>query len=134
MSDARMHLKILLPFQVVADERDVSRIVVDTAAGSFGFLPHRLDCVASLVPGILIYETEGNGEVFVAVDEGTVIKTGMDVLVSVRRAQAGTDLARLRDAVDQEYLTFSEQEQSARKVMARMETGFIRQLANLHHD
>lgn len=134
MSDARLHLKILLPFHVFLDTGDVSRLVVDTAAGAYGILPHRLDCVAALVPGILIYETEEDGEKFVAVDEGTVIKTGSRVLVSVRRAQAGADLARLREAVEKEFLTLSEQQQSVREVMAKMETGFIRQMANLHHE
>jgi len=42
--------------------------------------------VAALAPGILIYETEVEGEVYVAVDEGVLVKTGPDVLVSVRRA------------------------------------------------
>lgn len=36
----------------------------------FGLLPHRPDCVAALVPGILIYESDAEGEVYVAVDEG----------------------------------------------------------------
>ena len=54
----------------------MSRIVAETREGSFGLLPHRLDCVAALAPGILIYETEAEGEVFVAVDEGVLVKTG----------------------------------------------------------
>src|SRR6516225_1890670 len=49
-----MHLKILLPFQIFADESGVRRIVAETSAGSFGLLPHRLDCAAALVPGILL--------------------------------------------------------------------------------
>jgi alternate F1F0 ATPase F1 subunit epsilon/predicted F0F1-ATPase subunit len=81
----------------------VSRIVAETREGSFGLLPHRLDCVAALVPGILNYETEADGEVFVAVDEGVLVKTGADVLVSVRRAMGGTDLGRLRDAVERNF-------------------------------
>ena len=81
-----MNLKILLPFQVFAEKAGVSRIVAETREGSFGLLPHRLDCVAALAPGILIYETEAEGEVYVAVDEGVLVKTGADVLVSVRRA------------------------------------------------
>ena len=48
-----MHLKVLLPFQVFADKSGVSRIVAETGEGSFGLLPHRLDCVAALTPGIL---------------------------------------------------------------------------------
>ena len=53
-----MNLKVLLPFRVFTETTGVSRIVVETAAGSFGLLPHRLNCVAALVPGIRTYETE----------------------------------------------------------------------------
>src|SRR5271156_6346045 len=95
-----MNLKVLLPFQIFAEKTDVSRIVAETYTGSFGLLPHRLDCVAALAPGILIYETESDGEIFVAVDEGVLVKTGLDVLVSVRRAIVGTDLGKLRDSVE----------------------------------
>ena len=99
-----MNLKILLPFQVFAEKTGVSRIVAETREGSFGLLPHRLDCVAALAPGILIYEHEAEGEVYVAVDEGVLVKTGPDVLVSVRNAIAGTDLGQLREAVEREFL------------------------------
>lgn len=133
MPQPLMHLKVLLPFQVFAEKTDVSRIVAETRAGSFGLLPHRLDCVAALTPGILTYETEADGEAFVAVDEGVLVKTGPDVLVSVRRAVVGTDLGQLRDLVEKEYLTLNEQEQSVRSVMAKLETGLLRRLAQLQH-
>jgi F-type H+-transporting ATPase subunit epsilon len=100
MLPALMKLKILLPFQVFAEKTGVSRIVAETLAGSFGLLPHRLDCVAALAPGILVYETEAEGEVCVAVDEGVLVKTGPDVLVSVRRAIDGADLRQLRRQSD----------------------------------
>ena len=90
-----MHLKILLPFEIFAEKNGVSRIVAEGGGGSFGLLPHRLDCVASLVPGILIYENEGEREVYVAVDEGVLVKTGLDVFVSVHNAIGGTDLGQL---------------------------------------
>jgi len=129
-----MHLKVLLPFQVFAEETGVSRIVAETREGSFGLLPHRLDCVAALVPGILIYETETGGEVLVAVDEGVLVKTGPDVLVSVRRAIVGTDLRQLRDAVEKEFLTLDEHEQNVRSVTAKLESGFLRRFATFQHD
>ena len=129
-----MNLKILLPFQVFAEKSGVSRIVAETRAGSFGLLPHRLDCVAALTPGILIYETEAEGEVYVAVDQGVLVKTGPDVLVSVRRALGGTDLGHLRDSVAQEFLTLDEHEQSVRSVMAKLETGFLRRLTTFQHE
>ena len=129
-----MNLKVLLPFQIFAEKTGVSRIVAETREGSFGLLPRRLDCVAALVPGILTYETGAEGEVFVAVDEGVLVKSGPDVLVSVRRALAGTDLGQLRDAVEQEFLTLDEQEQSVRSVMAKLETGFLRRFAAFQHE
>jgi F-type H+-transporting ATPase subunit epsilon len=68
------------------------------------------------------------------VDEGVLVKIGQDVLVSVRRAFSGTDLRHLRDAVEQEFLTLDEQEQSVRSVLAKMESGLIRRMAAFHHE
>jgi F-type H+-transporting ATPase subunit epsilon len=129
-----MNLKVLLPFQVFAEQAGVTRIVAETREGSFGLLPHRLDCVAALVPGILIYQTEAGDEVLVAVDEGVLVKTGADVLVSVRRAIGGTDLGQLHAAVEKEFLTLDEDEQSVRTAVAKLETGFLRRLANFQHE
>jgi F-type H+-transporting ATPase subunit epsilon len=129
-----MTLKVLLPFQVFVEKTEVSRIVAETRDGSFGLLPHRLDCVAALSPGILTYETPSDGEVFLAVDEGVLVKTGPDVLVSVRRAQGGTDLGQMREAVEREFLTLDEQEQSVRSVLAKMEGDLIRRIAMLQSD
>ena len=129
-----MNLKVLLPFQIFAEKTGVSRIVAETREGSFGILPHRLDCVAALAPGILTYETDSDGEVFVAVDEGVLIKSGQDVLVSVRRALGGADLGQLRAAVEREFLALDEREQSVRSVLAKMEADLVRRMASLHHD
>ena len=129
-----MNLKVLLPFQIFADKTGVSRIVAESREGSFGLLPHRLDCVAALSPGILTYETDADGEVYMAVDEGVLVKTGPDVLVSVRRALGGTDLGQLRDAVEKEFLALDEQEQSVRAVMAKLEAGFLHRFASLQHE
>jgi F-type H+-transporting ATPase subunit epsilon len=126
-----MTLKVLLPFEVFADEKGVTRIVVETAQGSFGLRSQRLDCVAALVPGILSFEAEGPGEVFLAIDEGVLVKTGSTVVISVRRAFRGNDLARLRDAVEEEFLTLDAREKEMRTAMARLETGFLRRFAAL---
>jgi F-type H+-transporting ATPase subunit epsilon len=130
----RMNLKILLPFGVFAEQSGVSRIVAETGEGSFGILPHRLDCVAALTPGILVYATEAAGEAYLAVDEGLLVKTGPEVLVSVRRALGATDLGRLRDVVEREYLTLNTHEQRARSVMAKLEIGVLRRFATFQHE
>lgn len=128
-----MQLDILLPSQVFAKERGVRRIVVQTLQGSLGLLPRRLDCVAALVPGILVYETADGVEHYLAVDEGVLVKAGAQVRVSVRRAIAGDDLHVLREAVEQDFLALDEQEQTVRSAMARLETGFMRRFMDLHH-
>lgn len=129
-----MNLKILLPFKVFAEKHNVSRIVARTATGSFGLLPHRLDCVAALVPGILVFETAEEGEVYLAVDEGVLVKSGADVLVSVRNAIGGTDLGMLHEAVNQEFLNLDDQERKVRSVLAKLESGFIRRFAEFHRE
>lgn len=134
MSPTLMNLKILLPFQVFAESTDVSRVVAESSGGSFGLLPRRLDCVAAIVPGILIYETEQDGEVYVAVDEGVLVKAGRDVLISVRHAISGKDLHQLRASVEKEFLTLDGREQSVRTVMAKLESGLLHRLAAFQHE
>jgi F-type H+-transporting ATPase subunit epsilon len=129
-----MNLKILLPFQIFTEKTEVLRIVAETGIGSLGILPHRLDCVVALLPSILCYETEAEGEVYIAVDEGVLVKTGSEVLISVRRAMVGESLAQLRAAVEQEFLTLDENEQSIRSVMAKLESGFLRRFTRFQHD
>lgn len=106
-------------------ESGVKRIVVHTLQGFVGLLPHRLDCTAAIAPGILTYETEADGEVYLAVDQGILVKSGLDVMVSVRRAMRGHDLDQLHEAVKREFLQVEQQEQAVREVLAKMESGFI---------
>jgi len=129
-----MRLKVLVPFQVFVEQTDVLRLVVETPEGSFGLWPNRLDCVAALAPGILTYETQADGEIFMAVDEGVMVKTGTDVCISVRRAHHGGSLSELHETVTQEFLDLNEKEQSTRAVMAKLETGFLHRLAHFQHE
>ncbi|HMT80739.1 MAG TPA: F0F1 ATP synthase subunit epsilon [Azonexus sp.] len=134
MPSASMQLKILLPFKVFAENQDVLRIVAESRSGAFGLLPNRLDCAAALVPGILTYETRNEGEVSLAVDEGVLVKTGNEVLVSVRNAIGGMDLGELHQAIEREFLNLDEQEKSVRSVLAKLESGFIRRFAEFSHE
>lgn len=129
-----MRLKVLLPFGVFVDVTDVSRIVAETPEGSFGLLPRRLDCIAALTPGLLVYQTAGEDEVCLAVDEGVLVKTGADVFISVRRALCGKDLGQLREAVTQQFEMQDAQDRALRSSMARLESGFLRRFAGFEHD
>ncbi|HPX61815.1 MAG TPA: F0F1 ATP synthase subunit epsilon [Deltaproteobacteria bacterium] len=134
MDNELMHLRILLPCTVFSERRDVRRIVIETPGGSCGLLPHRLDCVAALCPGILTYETAEGETVYVAVNEGVMVKTGLAVMVSVRYAIGGTDLGHLRQAVEQDFRRLDEHGQHIRTAMARLESSFMRRLAEFRHE
>lgn len=134
MQPAQMNLKILLPYKIYAEKPHVVRMVAVTHEGAFGILPHRLDCVASLAAGILVFEVEGEAETYIAVDEGVLVKTGLEVLVSVRNAIGGIELSQLRVAVEKEFMHLDEEEQKLRSVLVKMESGFIRHLTAFHQE
>lgn len=89
--------------------------------------------MAALTPGILVYENAAHEEIYVALDQGVLVKTGMQVRVSVRRALAGKDLGLLRAAVEQEFLVLEAQENDVRQVMARLQAGFVQRMARLEY-
>jgi len=129
-----MNLKILLPYRVFLDKAEVTRVVVQTIEGSFGLMPHRLDCVTPLVPGILTFETEGAGETYIAIDRGVLIKAGPDVTVSVRQAIAGEQLDQLKESLQKQFVNLDEQEKQVRMTTAKLESGFVRRFASLQHE
>lgn len=120
-----MRLKVLTPTEVLVDE-DVGKVTAEAENGSFCLLPKHVDFVAALVPGLLSYETPDAQEVFVAVDEGTLVKQGGTVRVSVRRGVRGGELGRLHRAVQERFRRQDEREREVRSVMAKIEAGFVR--------
>src|SRR6266542_300940 len=132
MRFSSMQLKILLPFKIFLEEKGVKNIVAENENGFFGLLPNRLDCATILVPGILSYVNESDKEMYIAVDEGVLIKTGADVFVSVRNAIGGADLGKLREEVKKDFLNLDEQEKKVRSVVAKLEGNFIRRFLEFH--
>ena len=128
-----MNLRIQLPFAVLLEKPGIRRMVAETGGGFFGLLPHRLDCAAALTPGILIYEGMEGGEQYVAVDRGVLVKTGLDVSVSVRNAVVGGDLGTLRRLVEDRFVNVAEDEWQTRALLAKMESEMIRETTRLRH-
>jgi F-type H+-transporting ATPase subunit epsilon len=121
-----MNLKVLLPTEILLDE-EVRKVTAEAGNGSFCLLPKHVDFVAALVPGLLSFETEKEGEeVFLAVTEGVLVKSGQEVLVSVRNAVRGGDLGEMRRIVKEKFMVLDEKEKTARTAMARIEAGFVR--------
>jgi len=130
MENILMTLKILLPFKIFAEVKNVRSVIADTNAGSYGFLPQRQDCVAILVPGIFSYETDTIH--YLAVDEGILIKTGPQVMISVRNAIGGADLGKLGDAVKNEFLKIDESGKDVSYLASKLESGLMNRLKKFH--
>jgi|SRR6056297_3243076 len=125
-----MRLEVITPMAICVD-RAVRRIVAEAPDGHFGMLPGHVDFVSELVPGILRYETAEGTERFVAVNSGTLVKSGDDVRVAVRGAVDGDDLIALRAKVEFDFRQRDEDERDARAALARLEADIIRRFSQL---
>ena len=121
-----MHLKLVLPTEVLVDQA-VLKVTAEGMNGSFCLLPQHVDWVSTLLPGIFSFETERGEEIFLAVDEGVLVKQGDRVWVSVRNAVRGDRLETLQQAVQHQLRLLDEREQRARSMLARLETSFVRE-------
>lgn len=133
MNNHLMNLHISVPSSVVLDVGGIRRIVAESRHGFFGILPGRLDCVACLVAGVLVYETEDRQEHYVALDEGMLVKTGFDVEVSVHNATVAHELGTVLKIVTEEFETSSELEKQIRTSLAKLESNFVRRLMEFRH-
>lgn len=124
-----MRLKVLLPSVVLLDTA-VTKIVAEAENGCFCLLPRHVDFVAALAPGILSYWTQ-EGEHFLAVDEGTLVKCGQQVLVSTRNAAAERSLTALKDTVITEFHAIDEHERQTRTALGRLEAAAMRRFLEL---
>ena len=125
-----MLLKILLPAEILL-ELEVKKIVAEAENGSFCLMPNHTDFVATLAPGLFTYERAEGGQEVMAMDVGTLVKKGSDVLVSTRNAVRAADLGKLKQVVVQQYDILDEREKMVRSASAKLEASLIRRLIEL---
>ncbi|HNQ00684.1 MAG TPA: F0F1 ATP synthase subunit epsilon [Syntrophales bacterium] len=124
-----MKLKILLPAEVFLVE-EVSKVVAEAENGFFCLLPHHVDFTAALVPGVFSYQA-GDGEHYLAVDVGTLVKKGPDILVSIRNAVKSDALGQLKDIVVKKFEEIDEREKKARSAAAKLEIDLLRRFMEM---
>jgi F-type H+-transporting ATPase subunit epsilon len=135
MTNPLMTLKVLIPSGIFVLINDVATIILNTReSGSVCLLPHRLDCVATLSPGLMAYEEEGKNTSYLALDEGVMVKTGTNVLVSSRNAFRGDNLATLHELVQKQFLDLSADEQKSRLTSKKFEGALLRRLVEFSHE
>ena len=125
-----MMLKILLPAEVLIIQ-EVKKIVAEAENGSFCLMPNHIDFVATLAPGLFTYEPETGGQELLAMDVGTLVKKGADVLVSTRNAVRAPDLGKLKQVVVEQYDILDEREKMVRSAAAKLEASLIRRFVEL---
>ncbi|MCR3883778.1 F0F1 ATP synthase subunit epsilon [Methanotrichaceae archaeon M04Ac] len=119
-----MRLKVLLPTKILIDE-EVTKVVAEAEDGSFCILPRHIDFVAAMVPGIFSF-TSGEGEEFLGIDEGILVKCASTVTVSTRKAIRSRDLGMLKRTVQEEFRALDEREKKTRTILAKLEADFAR--------
>jgi F-type H+-transporting ATPase subunit epsilon len=119
-----MRLKVLLPMTILIDE-EVKKVVAEAENGFFCILPKHIDFVAALVPGIFSFQSD-EGEEFLAIDEGILVKCASDVMVSTRRAIRSKDLGMLKRTVREEFRALDEREKKTRTILAKLEADFAK--------
>lgn len=125
-----MKLKVLLPTKILLEE-EVTKITAEAENGSFCLLPRHIDFVTALVPGILIFVSVRGEEKFLAVDEGILVKSGVQVLVSTRHAVQSSDLGLLQQTVEKQFRILNEREKVTRSALAKLEVNIVRQFLEL---
>lgn len=132
MNSKIMHLKIMVPEQILAD-RQIDKIIAEAPDGFFCLKPRHIDFTSALRPGILYYYAEEQ-EHLIAVDEGILVKCGAEVLVSVLKASKGEELSELEDRVRDEFQKIEETEQTASFVLKNLEAELIQHFVGLEKD
>lgn len=111
--------------------QEVKKIVAEAENGSFCLMPNHIDFVATLAPGIFTYEKAEGGQELLAMDVGTLVKKGSDVLVSTRNAVKATELGKLKQVVVEQYDVLDEREKLVRSASAKLEASLIRRFVEL---
>ena len=125
-----MRLRVVTPSGVVIDKA-ILKVVAEGSNGAFGLLPRHIDFVSELPPGIVFYSSSDGQDHVVAINEGTLVKSGEFVLISTRDAVVSDDLDTLEAEVKNTFLQIDDHERTARTALARLEAGMIRRFLDL---
>lgn len=124
MSDRKkISLKILKPEKVIVDQ-EVEKVIAEGLTGSFCLKPRHIDFVSALKPGILLFESEGE-EVYVAIDEGILVKCRDEVKVSVLNGLVSRSLKDLENIVRKEFYKSEELNKATDFAMKSMEAELL---------
>lgn len=129
MTDHRMHLKIMMPEQIIADLK-VDKIIAEAQNGFFCLKPRHVDFTSALRTGILYYYEEEK-EYLTAIDRGILVKCGAEVLVSALNAIKGDNLTVLEEQVRQKFSRAEEAEEASLAALKNLEAELVQYFVDL---
>jgi F-type H+-transporting ATPase subunit epsilon len=75
--------------------------------------------------------TSDGKEEFLAVDEGTLVKRGHEVLISTRNSVRGPDLGKLKQVIVEHFQEIDEHERQVRSATAKLEAELVQRFIEL---
>ncbi len=125
-----MNLKILLPEKTYWWGK-VRKVVGEATNGFFCLLPSHVDFVTIMVPGIFYTLTDEEKEIYIAINEGILIKTKDLVTLSTRDAFKEENLGNLKKHVEDNFRKINQQERNARNALQKLEADFVRRFLDI---
>lgn len=125
-----MQLQVTIPSQMLLDQ-PVLKVAAEGPDGCFCLLPHHVDWVTTLVPGIVTITQSNGDELFLATDSGLLVKQGEQVCIAARHAVTASRLEDLAPGFDKLFHQNDSSELRARSLLGRMEMTFLRQFIEL---
>jgi len=125
-----MDLKILLPERTYW-QGSVKKVVGEALNGFFCLLPGHVDFVTIMVPGIFFALTDEEKDIYIAINEGILIKTQNQVTLSIRNAIKGENLGSLKKQVEENFMKINQQERGARNALQKLEADFVRRFMDI---
>jgi len=125
-----VNLTIFLPEKTYWQGR-VKKVVGEAKDGSFCLLPAHIDFVTIMIPGIFYALTEEDQEIYLAINEGVLLKTGKDVTLATRNAVKGESLGSLKRQVEEDFKKVDQQDRKARQALQKLEADFVRRFLDL---
>lgn len=125
-----MDLTIWIPSGVWLQSR-TSKVVASGLHGSFCLLPRHADAIAGLKPGLFSLETPEGSSLYLALDEGCLLKSRSQVTVVTLQAFASEHLETLAGRVRSMVREQDEGERRIRTALAGLESRIARGLFSL---
>ncbi len=125
-----MNLTILLPEKTYWQGR-VKKVVGEAKNGSFCLLPAHIDFVTIMVPGIFYTVTEDDQEIYIAINEGVLLKNGSEITLATRNATKGDSLGSLKRQVEEDFKRIDQQDRRANQALQKLEADFVRRFLDL---